>query len=306
MTSAYKVIQSKYLDGGPITAINVSSGGSGYITAPTVRIEGGGGAGATGTAVLGSVTDSVNTITVTDGGSGYTSAPTVVVDGDGSGATATANLAVTGPISTITVDSGGSGYTVAPTVTVANAGAGTGAVLVAVLGSNTGVDDDQVVSVTVSNGGSGYPVGATLTFTPDGFGSGAAGTISRSFAVNTVTVTDGGTGYNLASTTVSFFGGGGTGAAGTISLIDETLGDNVVSVIVTNNGSGYTSAPSIYFDTEDTVVDAVAVADIDSLVANVNEFIAGANTPVIDSQVSISTVHGRTLYAQKVTYALDE
>ncbi len=66
--------------GGAVTAIAVINGGSGYTTAPVVRITGGGGSGATATATLtGTV---VTAITVVTGGSGYTSTPTVTIFAD--------------------------------------------------------------------------------------------------------------------------------------------------------------------------------------------------------------------------------
>ncbi|OZI64618.1 phage tail tube protein [Bordetella genomosp. 4] len=75
---------------GIVSGITVTNGGSGYTTAPTVTLSGGGGTGATATAtVSGGV---VTAITVTNPGSGYTSAPTVAIDGDGTGAAATATL----------------------------------------------------------------------------------------------------------------------------------------------------------------------------------------------------------------------
>jgi pseudomonalisin len=54
---------------GAISAITLTNGGSGYTTAPTIRIDGGGGTGATAAATIsGGV---ITAITVTTGGSGY-------------------------------------------------------------------------------------------------------------------------------------------------------------------------------------------------------------------------------------------
>jgi hypothetical protein len=76
-----------------IQSITVDNGGSGYNSVPTVKIEGGGGSGATAKAVL-TTTDAVSSITVDNGGSGYNSVPTVKIEGGGgSGATAKAVLA---------------------------------------------------------------------------------------------------------------------------------------------------------------------------------------------------------------------
>ncbi len=81
-----------------IKEIAVTSGGSGYTSAPTITISDGGGSGATATAKIkdGQVTaialdmDAVNGTTL---GEGYTSAPTITISGGGgSGATATATI----------------------------------------------------------------------------------------------------------------------------------------------------------------------------------------------------------------------
>jgi len=76
---------------GTIAAINLGNPGSGYVSVPTVAINGGGGTGATATAVL--TDDAVTGIVITNPGSGYTSAPTIAISGgSGTGATATAVL----------------------------------------------------------------------------------------------------------------------------------------------------------------------------------------------------------------------
>lgn len=75
--------------GGSISAINVTNGGTGYTSAPTVALTGGGGSGATATAIVDSGT--VIGVTITNPGSGYTTAPTVAFTGGaGSGAAGTA------------------------------------------------------------------------------------------------------------------------------------------------------------------------------------------------------------------------
>ena len=78
-TTAYP--RKHWLDnlGYKITEIKMSDLGSGYTFVPTVRFEGGGGAGATATAVL--AYGKVTKIKVTNAGSGYTSAPTVIIEG---------------------------------------------------------------------------------------------------------------------------------------------------------------------------------------------------------------------------------
>ena len=69
--------------------INVTNGGSGYTSPPSVTISGvGSDATATATVTAGVVTS----ITVTNGGSGYTTAPSVIIGGVGTGASATAEM----------------------------------------------------------------------------------------------------------------------------------------------------------------------------------------------------------------------
>jgi hypothetical protein len=94
---------SAWVTGGSagVASIAVGAGGSGYTTAPTVTLTGGGGTGATATATVGS--GAVTSFTVTDPGSGYTTAPTVTLTGGGgTGATATATLGSTSQVAGIT------------------------------------------------------------------------------------------------------------------------------------------------------------------------------------------------------------
>lgn len=65
------------LTSGAVSSVTVTSGGSGYSSAPAVTFSGGAGTGAAATAVVtGGV---VSAITVTAGGTGYTTAPTVAI-----------------------------------------------------------------------------------------------------------------------------------------------------------------------------------------------------------------------------------
>ena len=66
---------------GVITAIPVATGSSGYLSAPTVTITGGGGTGATATATL--TNGVVTAITVTNGGANYNTVPTVTISSPG-------------------------------------------------------------------------------------------------------------------------------------------------------------------------------------------------------------------------------
>lgn len=80
-----------------ITFLKVTAGGSGYTSAPTVTISGGGGSGATAIAYVSN--GALIGFRMQSLGSGYTSAPTVALSGGGgSGAAATATIGI--PVST--------------------------------------------------------------------------------------------------------------------------------------------------------------------------------------------------------------
>jgi formylglycine-generating enzyme required for sulfatase activity len=77
--------------GGSLSYIAVKTGGSGYTSAPTISITGGGGSGATATASISG--GAVSGITITNAGSGYTSVPAISFSGGGgSGSTADAHI----------------------------------------------------------------------------------------------------------------------------------------------------------------------------------------------------------------------
>ena len=85
---------------GSLFSVDVTNGGTGYTTQPLVSIVGGGGFGATATAVI--TNGVVSKILVETPGEGYTSSPTVSISGgNGTGATATAE--VRGPIQSIAI-----------------------------------------------------------------------------------------------------------------------------------------------------------------------------------------------------------
>jgi len=80
--------------------VNITTGGSGYTSDPTIAFSGGGGSSAAATATR-NADDEVNGAAVTNHGTGYTSAPTVSFSGgSGSGATAVATIIAVLPYST--------------------------------------------------------------------------------------------------------------------------------------------------------------------------------------------------------------
>ena len=76
-----------------LAQLSMTTGGSGYTTAPTVTFSGGGGTGASATANI--AIGAVGSLTMTSAGSGYTSAPTVVFSSGTATAVATLEQLVT-------------------------------------------------------------------------------------------------------------------------------------------------------------------------------------------------------------------
>ena len=84
-------------------------------TGVKVTFSGGGGSGAAGYAITGTITGEVTAVVLTNRGRGYTSAPSVTIavtdGGTGSGATATATINTdTGVVSSVSVTAGGTNY----------------------------------------------------------------------------------------------------------------------------------------------------------------------------------------------------
>ncbi len=227
---------------GHVTDVVVTQSGSGYTTAPAVSFSGGGGSGATGTAVI---TESVNSVTVNNHGrypSGVT--PTITFGSGGGGFGAAATPVMTGAVLSVTITNGGSGYnnTAAgrPTVTFSAPPSGVTATGTATVSNIT----HRVTGVTITNPGSGYTSAPTVTFT-GGSGTGAAGRPNLGQSVASVTIVSGGSGYTSAPS-VTFspapFGSGGTTATGSSHISGE-----VVAVNLASGGTGYTSAPTVNF-----------------------------------------------------------
>jgi hypothetical protein len=169
------------LQGGPITALTLTSGGSGYTSIPTVSITGGG-SGATATAAL---STTIGGISVTAGGTGYVTTDTVCITGGG-GTGATATIAsvdpVTQAITGISVTNVGTGYSSSPTITFGNdatctgSATGTGATAVATF---------SVGAITLSAAGNQYPSAAIVTFSGGNPVAGAtAATATATSSVN--------------------------------------------------------------------------------------------------------------------------
>ena len=160
-----------------LRTLTVGAPGSGYTSAPTVQISGGGGSGAAATATV--ENGSVKSITLVSGGRNYTSAPTVTLTGGGgSGANATATIGR--GVTDIQVTNQGQGYTSPPTVIISGGG-GSGAEATA------RVQAGKVTGILVTKNGNGYTTAPSVTLTGGG-GSNATATANVSGVVTEITL----------------------------------------------------------------------------------------------------------------------
>jgi len=248
-----------------VGTITIGGGGTGYNVIPNVAFTGGGGSGATATAVLtAGVVTSITLSPAYGTGLNYTSAPTVVIDPPSTGAVQATGTVVFVSASSITVTVSNTAtngyYTSAPVVTFnyINGATGTGAVGTAVLTSG------RVTSVTMSGTMTGYAAGTLPTVTiaaPSGTQATATcivgGAITVSFAAPTTTqavATSALTGTSISSVSLTNAGWyyttaplvSVTGGAGSGAFITSTIKDGkVISFNIVSGGTGYTSSPTL-------------------------------------------------------------
>ena len=257
----------------------LNSGGANYISAPTVLLYGGGGTGATATAIFDDATKTVTGITITNSGINYTQPPTVYFYGGEGPATQAARATVfleydtaraeasvvNGRVEDIVVTNAGSGSTAAPTILIhglppatGGAAAGAGATAQATIAGGA-------VQVQVTSAGVGYAPGQPVTATIRGTGFDQDGVVQfqvngqgqvRDDEVLSIEVLDGGFGYlDAQPPTVTITGGDGNATARAV-----VVNGQLRRIIVTNSGSGYRSAPIIGIDSRQTPGSRAAVA----------------------------------------------
>jgi hypothetical protein len=259
---------------GPYVIGDITAGGSGYVTPPTVTFYGGAGTGAAATATI--ENGSVVALTITDPGTGYNPSDAVVVSfmggGTDNGAVLQAVL-TTGGVQGAVINAGGTGYTSAPLVTFDPPPAGITA------GGIAAIANGSLVSITVNVPGTGYSVPPNITLTGGGGSGAAASAVLAIGGIGSVQVVSSGHGYTSAPT-VTLTGGGGTGAAAT-----ATISNGVVTTItVTAPGSGYSSTPTVTIagggGTGASGVATLTVASV-ATVAVINGGSGYLNTPAI-------------------------
>jgi FtsP/CotA-like multicopper oxidase with cupredoxin domain len=177
-------------------------------------------------------------------------------------------LYVADPLS-IALTAGGSGYAAAPTV-VFTGGGGTGAMATAV------VSGGSITSIVLTSVGTGYTSAPTVTITGDGTGATATAFFDPiTTSLTGVRVTNSGNGYTTA--TVGFTGGGGSGAAATANITPPGV---VIGLVLTNPGTGYTSAPTISFTPVNGGSGAAAIASVNTEVKMVPAVPHDATSPL--------------------------
>jgi hypothetical protein len=266
--------QAKISAAGAVIGFIVSPG-SGYGAGATVVISGGGGSGATAT--LSFAAGCVYGVQMVSTGSGYLPGDTVTVTigAPSSGVTATA-VAVLGPVWTaasqtwpfvpyqlecggvqsVLVQTGGANYT--SPVATATGGGGTGLVL------GTPVVAQGVISaIGVTTPGTANTRSNTVKVTDSTHaGSGFVGLCTASNSgVQKVIVEAGGSNYSSTPANLSVGIASFNGSPSGYAFQSPTLANNViVSIPVTNPGTGYTSAPTITLTDGGSGAGAVAVA----------------------------------------------
>jgi hypothetical protein len=220
--------------------VDITNGGTGHTSAPTVTAFGGSGSGSAYSATV--ENGSVTKVIVTNPGSGYLSTDGVVqlaFSGGGSdtSAQATASVSTAGGLGAINITNSGSGYTTSSVISFSGGG-GSGAAAVI-----SGLVSGAITQITITNPGTGYISAPTISVT---VGSGFTGACDVRYGqVSSIAVTAGGTGYHDNPQVV-------ISAPDSLSLpvlqataIAVTSGGVVTSITVTQEGLGYTKAPTV-------------------------------------------------------------
>ena len=231
---------------GGVVTITVTTGGTGYTSAPVVVLSGGSGSGASAYAHMAGTL--VESIAIFNGGSSYTSAPTIsFTGGSGTSAAAVASVAATTrtPLSFLKgrysdvygVDGMGRGFrwngadAAVEQIGIMKPASGPAVT------SNSAVTNGYLTGIQMVNNGAGYFSPPVVTISG---GSATEQATARALLANGrvtgVRLTSKGAGY-ASTPTVAFSGGQGTGATFSLGVLGK-----VWSVEVVSGGTGYTGA----------------------------------------------------------------
>ena len=225
-----------------VAVVNIDTGGTGYISVPTVTFT-----AAPGVTSLGTITPGSGYTNGT-----YTNVQLTYVSGPTTSIYPTANITVAGGVVTaVTLVTSGSILSGTGTVLSANVAdigtTGSGFSIpvtgVGVTATGTAVmSGGSLLTVHVDNAGTGYTT-ATMTFSAPQLAGGTTATAILGLSggsITSITITNAGSGYTSPPTAV--ITGDGINAHSDYCTI---TGNTVEGVTITNPGSGYVYAPSI-------------------------------------------------------------
>lgn len=216
-----------------LTSIELTDGGSGYLSPPTVTLTGGD-PQTEGSAIayLGKY-GNISSVAILSGGSGYTDVPTVNIVAQGAGASAgTINFKIV----QVSVSANGINYRVGDTLVVSGGVGISASVVVNTVGNN-----GNVLTVSLVNGGSYVTLPTMVDVSTSATPSGGTGcTLNLVAGIASIAVSTGGSGYT-ATPRVTITGGSGADAEATAVV---TAG-SVSGITVTDPGSGYLSLPTV-------------------------------------------------------------
>lgn len=257
---------------GSVLEINMTNPGSGYTSAPSVHVSGGGGSGFVGAAIMNGT--GVQRVYVSDAGDSYTSVPTVSFGNEWTASTAyTVGQQIFYSNRLYTVTTAGTTTTTAPVHT--SGAASNGTAILAYSGS-------PATGTVVLKYGSGYSALPNVQIQPVSGGAGATGyfvgvkseakliPLVSDGQIIGVQIDNGGVGYTYANLTVQ---GDGTDAKisadlspGDINTMQAntellTPDGRIMAYPVISGGFGYGTNPTITIDGDGTGASAHAIVE---------------------------------------------
>ncbi len=229
---------------GAISAITVTSPGTGYTSPPDVAVTAAGvtptPAAATAAISLGVITS----ITVDEAGFGFT-APAVTITGGNPTPGLEATAVASGGVDNLALSSGGANYAIQPTVEFSLPDAAYCAATPApavpcaqATGTATMDAGGSVSAVDVVDPGSGYTSAPTVTITDAGQVNTTAASVVASIGIGRIDVSSGGQGYDSVPTVAinDTVGTADKGASATATIAAKGA---VTGITVTTPGAGY-------------------------------------------------------------------
>lgn len=291
--------------GSGVYRIQMTSGGSGYASAPTVAVTGGGGTGAQAVAQMAGTV--VESIVITNAGTGYTSAPSIAITGSGVGAAATASvISLTTPVCMFKgrfndmygVNGYSRGFRWDGETPILEPLGISRPLNAATISTSASTNSGYIRSVAIVNGGAGYSTAPTVTFSGGGLTDGdPEHATARAKVMNARVVgmtVDSRGGKYTSTPVITFSGGSGTGATLNVGVSGKLAG-----VDVRAGGTGYTasgvSAATVSFTGGGLTGANVLVNVIDGSVIGVNVLAAGTGATTTPTLTLNGAGSGATL-----------